>query len=1442
MLDDAGMQRWLGSLNSPSDSSDVIVFTIPTGYAVQGYSLALANVAINGARFNLSAMSNSFYRDSELQSFSSGETLEAGSYTITMANGPVVLDYTLTLNLVSLEADQVPSLTGSGTLATYLEDQAAVGLFPALQASTGNSSQMFTGLRLQIDGVQDGEEVLRLDGIDIALVAGAGGNLPSGGSYSLVSASGGLSLELSGLALAPAQLESLLAGITYRNDSQAPVEGARSITLEWLQDSGQTQNETAPNITASITVQGVNDAPTAGGATLAPVSEDSDARIITSAELLGTTLDAESDPITVTDLQLVSGTGTLTPLDAGEWSYTPGANVYGEVRFAYTLSDGQDEASGAAILPITPVNDPAVLVTSTQAAAYVENAAAQAIDDQITVTDIDSLTLTTARVAIVANYQAGSDMLGFVNDGQMGNIVAAFDSVSGTLTLTSVGGTATLAHWQAALRSVSFTSTSDAPGTSRTISFIINDGVADSLAATRTLAIESINDAPQLTSPLSISLLEDVGVPLTGITVADADAPGSVLTLTLTVGSGRLAATSVGGVTAAGTDETLTLTGTAADINAVIAGGQVLFTAAANDVRDVTLQMAVSDGVDGDSSSVTLRVGAVNDAPQLSGVDGVASYAEGASPVYLAPLASLADVDLDAALGGVDALTGAQLVLTRDGGASSDDLFSLLPSASALFTVADDVLLAGGLAFGQISLGSGRLQIDFNSSATQATRALVEAVLQHVAYQNQAFAPEASVALRWTFSDGGASGQGGAKTVTDVMTVNLSDVDRVPVLLVDPAPVAFTEGGSVAVGAALVDLVDDSSLLGARVSIDQYRDGDVLAFSTGTTGIVVQDLGEGRYALAGGSPAELLEVLRSATFGSSSDDPTADDANARRVDFTIDDGVHTSAVASVSVAVTAVNDAPVLAVAQGGSLSAGRSLMLSSAMLRASDVDDAVEGIEYAVTQLSASGRLQLAGVDLVVGDVITQADIDAGRVSFVADGVGRQTFAFTLRDGGEDGALATSNIALTLTVSAPPSPPAAPAPSTDSVDGVDVQTGTITEADGTVTTVVTVPVVTDDRVDDTGEATVANIPLVTGGDGTSLLTASIPSGIGLQASGPAAPLLTSGALEGLIRTIQGLGTPGGNDQQGMIDGATGFVQGLSGAASLLLQTLTLQGGADRPSGTLTLNGAPGATDTPTTALVIDAGGLPAGVDIVLDNVPFAAVIGGATVVAGQGGQTLVADGASQTIVAGAGDQVFAGGGSDLLQFDGLGSGNALLHGGSGADGATFGGSIADYVITQGAASVTIRPIDASGDAVTLVNIEMLTFADGQQAVQTDASAGWLAGVYQQAFGREADLGGLEFWSGVLSSGGARSEVLRAMLTSPEIGAVLDVSTSDARSQTLDVLYQSLFGRTADETGKAFWQAVLDQGGSLSDVIEAFATSVEMQQHVLAADQWAFIV
>jgi hypothetical protein len=44
---------------------------------------------------------------------------------------------------------------------------------------------------------------------------------------------------------------------------------------------------------------------------------------------------------------------------------------------------------------------------------------------------------------------------------------------------------------------VTYTDTSDAPNTSaRTISFVLNDGAANSTAATKTVSVAAVNDAP----------------------------------------------------------------------------------------------------------------------------------------------------------------------------------------------------------------------------------------------------------------------------------------------------------------------------------------------------------------------------------------------------------------------------------------------------------------------------------------------------------------------------------------------------------------------------------------------------------------------------------------------------------------------------------------------------------------------------------------------------------------------------------------------------------------------------------------------------------------------------------------------------------------------------------------------------------------------------------
>ncbi|MHC5857823.1 hypothetical protein [Nostoc sp.] len=74
------------------------------------------------------------------------------------------------------------------------------------------------------------------------------------------------------------------------------------------------------------------------------------------------------------------------------------------------------------------------------------------------------------------------------------NNIITGNYANGVLTLT---GTATVAQYQTALRSVTYQNSSDNPNTTaRTISFVVNDGSLNSNPATRDIDITAVNDAP----------------------------------------------------------------------------------------------------------------------------------------------------------------------------------------------------------------------------------------------------------------------------------------------------------------------------------------------------------------------------------------------------------------------------------------------------------------------------------------------------------------------------------------------------------------------------------------------------------------------------------------------------------------------------------------------------------------------------------------------------------------------------------------------------------------------------------------------------------------------------------------------------------------------------------------------------------------------------------
>ncbi len=96
------------------------------------------------------------------------------------------------------------------------------------------------------------------------------------------------------------------------------------------------------------------------------------------------------------------------------------------------------------------------------------------LDAALTVSDADNTTLAGATVSISAGFFAG-DTLNFTDQN---GITGSYDSGTGVLTLT---GSASVANYQTALRSITFSSASDNPtsfgaNTSRTISWTANDG------------------------------------------------------------------------------------------------------------------------------------------------------------------------------------------------------------------------------------------------------------------------------------------------------------------------------------------------------------------------------------------------------------------------------------------------------------------------------------------------------------------------------------------------------------------------------------------------------------------------------------------------------------------------------------------------------------------------------------------------------------------------------------------------------------------------------------------------------------------------------------------------------------------------------------------------------------------------------------------------------
>jgi|GEM_PF-4987506 len=264
------------------------------------------------------------------------------------------------------------------------------------------------------------------------------------------------------------------------------------------------------------------------------------------------------------------------------------------LQITYAGGDGND-------VVVTCANAPPVATTAAGAVTYTENAGPVIIDAGVLVSDFNNASLASATVSIASNFSAAEDSLSFTNTA---TITGSYNALSGVLTLS---GSDSVANYQSALRSVTYTNSSENPSTAtRTIAFVANDGVAPSNTATKNISIISINDVPSFTKGANQSVLEDAGAQtVAGWATSISAGPGaeSSQTLTFTVTNDNNALFSVQPAISAATG---TLTYTPA--------------ANANGVANITIRLqdnggTANGGIDSVTQNAIITVTAVNDTP-----------------------------------------------------------------------------------------------------------------------------------------------------------------------------------------------------------------------------------------------------------------------------------------------------------------------------------------------------------------------------------------------------------------------------------------------------------------------------------------------------------------------------------------------------------------------------------------------------------------------------------------------------------------------------------------------------------------------------------------------------------------------------------------------------------------------------------------------------------
>ncbi len=599
--------------------------------------------------------------------------------------------------------------------------------------------------------------------------------------------------------------------------------------------------------------------------------------------------DASTETLTLSGYDLVADYNKL--LQEVQYSVT-GANStdYGQDNsrtITWTIDDGQSNIPAGAqnstttTVEITPVHTAPVLGGGgNSTTSYSPLGVPVPVDGGLTVSDVDSLTLASATVRITSGLQA-ADLLNFT---AQNGISGSYDAATGALSLS---GTASVADYQTALDSITYSSTSADPEVggadlTRTVSWSVNDGFASNAASNSVTSTVNVGAA----APVFSGGGTTVNYPASGAPVAidntltlgadDTIEQGGVLIDNYVAGD-QLHFTNQNGISGVYSSGELLLTGAASAAAYQQALASVTFSSTASDPENAgasptrTITFGVLDSQNNAASvNATVDVGPV--APLVSSLitPAIADYLPGGGAVALDPGLTVSSPDSPI-------LTGATVSIGF--GFQSGDLLNYVNQNGIVGTYdsADGVLSLTGAA----------------------SVANYQSALDSIAYSSTSADPEvggtdANRDISWTVTDGLSSNAASNSFASAVYVA-----PSAPALSGAGNLATYPYGGpAVAVDAGLT-VASDVELTGATVTIaNGFLTGDQLNF-TNTANIAGSFNGDELVLSGTASAAAYQAALESVTFSSSNPDDTSGGADlSRTVSWMVSDGASANAISN----------------------------------------------------------------------------------------------------------------------------------------------------------------------------------------------------------------------------------------------------------------------------------------------------------------------------------------------------------------------------------------------------------------------------------------------------------------------------------------------------------------------------------------------------------------